>query len=961
MKKLAFFLSFLLTIVTYSQEYPPSTPASDRMLNETIKNKLKAASIAHNIPFKCIGPTVFSGRVVDLDVSPDDPSHFYVAYASGGLWKTTNNGITFEPLFDHELVMTIGDIAVDWKHNIIWVGTGENNSSRSSYSGTGIYKSVDGGKSWQHKGLAESHHIGRIIINPRNPDQLWVAVLGHLYTANPERGVYSSTDGGDTWSQALYVDENTGAIDLIAEAGNPKTLYAAMWQRDRKAWNFVESGPGSGIYKSTNWGKSWTKMTTSESGFPVGEGVGRIGLDVHSSGRKHILYALLDNYFRRPPEEDDSDEDLTKDDLRNMSKNDFLELEEAKISEYLTQNRFPKKYTVKSINKMVREDEILPVALVEFIENANSLLFDTPVKGAEVYMSEDGGKSWQKTHNDYLESVYNSYGYYFGQIRVAPTNPDILYIMGVPILRSDDRGRTWKSINGDNVHVDHHALWVNPRRPGHLILGNDGGINISYDNGENWNKCNSPSVGQFYHIAVDLAKPYNVYGGLQDNGVWYGPHTNQPSTRWHSSGRYPFQGLIGGDGMQTVIDNRDQITVYTGSQFGNYSRINRKTGKRQRITPQHELGDRPYRWNWQAPILLSPHNQDIVYFGSNFLHRSFNRGDDFDIISGDLTTGGIKGDVAYSTLTTIDESKIQFGLIYTGSDDGLIHMTPDGGVTWHLISNELPQKMWISRVQASSHHVDRVYVCLNGYRWDDFNAYLYKSENRGKSWTRIGTDLPFEPINVIKEDPENEDLLYVGTDHGVYISLDQGEHFMTIGQEVPAAPVHDLVIHPREKDLLIGTHGRSIYLGNVAHLQQLNRDYLNQDLLVFEVDKVSHSSRWGTQFASWREPFTPKVQIPVFTPTPQTASLKIAMDEIVAYSETLELKKGIQMVPYGLTLDPQKVQALQEQINSSSDEDEDKKLELEVADDGNYYLPKGTYTLSIMIGDTEKSTKLVID
>ncbi|MBT8219028.1 MAG: glycosyl hydrolase, partial [Bacteroidia bacterium] len=675
-------LSFLIPPSTFSQDQPPASDGQERLESFEKRKMLEERSLVNAIEFESIGPTVFSGRVVDIDVHPEDPSIFYVAYASGGLWKTENNGMSFKPIFDNEVVMTLGDIAVNWENNIIWVGTGENNSSRSSYAGVGMYKSMDEGKTWEYKGLPESHHIGRIILDPQDPNTAIVGVLGHLYSPNPERGVYKTTDGGDSWTQTLSVNDNSGAIELISDPNDSNILYVGMWERTRRAWNFVESGVGTGIYKSSDNGDTWTKISGGESGFPDGEGAGRIGLDTYNDNGKTILYAILDNYFRRAAEDKEETDVLTKDDLRDMSKDDFLKLDEKKIKTYLESNRFPRKYSVKKVRAMVRKGEIMPLALVEYIEDANSLLFDTPVIGAEVYRSEDGGMTWTKTHDDYLEFVYNSYGYYFGQIRTSPHKKGKLYIMGVPILISEDDGKNWKSINGDNVHVDHHALWVNPDRDKHIILGNDGGINISYDDGEQWIKCNTPPLGQFYDIEIDNAKNYNVYGGLQDNGVWMGPNTYRSGTRWHSTGQYPYKGIMGGDGMQVQVDTRDNVTVYTGFQFGNYSRINTRTNERKRITPVHELGENPLRWNWQTPIHLSIHNQDILYMGSQYLHRSFDKGSNFDKISEDLTKGGQKGDVAFGTLTAIHESPMKFGLIYVGTDDGNVHVTRDGGFSW---------------------------------------------------------------------------------------------------------------------------------------------------------------------------------------------------------------------------------------------------------------------------------------
>ena len=943
-----FCLLLTASIIWAQPENPPiATPADQRLEGFQQRQALWENSLVRNIKFENIGPTVFSGRVTDIDVNPDDPTHFYVAYASGGLWFTHNNGTTFEPLFDDEMVMTIGDIAVDWKNEIIWIGSGENNSSRSSYAGVGLFRSADKGKTWTHQGLPESHHIGRIILHPSDPNTLWVAALGHLYSPNEERGVFKSIDGGKSWAKVLYVNDNTGAIDLIIDPDNPEVLYASTWHRERRAWNFVESGSGSGIYKTSDGGENWQLLTTKESGFPTGKGVGRIGFDLSRQNGKTLIYALLDNYDRRPPEDKDDADVLVKNDLRDMTPEDFLKLNKTQIADFLSDNNFPKKYSADTILTLVKEGVITPLALVEYLEDANSLLFDTPVIGAEVYLSEDEGKSWKKTHDNYIDRLYNSYGYYFGCLRVSPLDDQKVYITGVPILRSADGGKEWKNINGDNVHVDHHALWISPERAGHLILGNDGGINISYDDGENWIKCNSPSVGQFYTVAIDMAEPYNVYGGLQDNGVWKGAHTYEANTGWHGSGRYPYQSILGGDGMQIQVDFRDNKTVYTGFQFGNYYRLNSESGKRKRITPKHELGQRPFRWNWQSPIHLSRHNQDIVYFGANVMHRSLDQGDSFKAISGDLTKGGIKGDVAFGTLTSIDESPLQFGLIYTGSDDGLIHVSPDGGVSWNKISDELPQDLWVSRVEASNHDKSRVYCALNGYRWDHFDAYVYRSDDQGASWIRIGTDLPAEPVNVVLEDPVNEDIIYVGTDHGLYISLNRGETFMGFGGEMPRVPVHDLVIQPREKHLLVGTHGRSFYKADIAQVQTMDAALLDKELHVFAIPATGMraSSGWGNRNADWAEFAKAELDIIFYAGMAGTVDVQIRYGDLVLFKDQIEAEKGVNYYQYSLKIDPDIAEEYEKAL-----QEEEEKAEVSKRDDKNYYLGKGTYTVTLSKG-----------
>ena len=954
MKYLLAFNLCLFSLFLLAQDVPP-TSASNRLEGVEQRKKSADQSLVQHIPFRNVGPSVFGGRIVDLDVNPLDPSIFYAAYASAGLWKTENNGTSFSPLFEQEGVLTIGDIAVNWEQNTIWVGTGENNSSRSSYSGLGIYKSQDGGKSWEHKGLAESHHIGRIILHPTNPDVLWVAVLGHLYSPNNERGVYKSIDGGETWTHTLFVNPNAGAVDLIIDPDDPQKLFAATWQRERRSWNFVEAGEGSGIYRSEDGGENWTLMTTQESAFPTGEGVGRIGLAMTKKDGKNILLASLDNYNRRPTEEKDKKKELTKDDLRTMDAATFAKLDEKDLSAFLKENRFPKKYDSETVFKMVKKGKIQPLALVEYLEDANSLLFDTPVIGAEVYRSNDEGKSWKKTHEGYLDDLFYSYGYYFGQIRVSPHNPEKIYILGVPVLRSDDGGATFVSINGDNVHVDHHALWLSPLRDEHIILGNDGGVNISYDDGAHWVKCNTPAVGQFYTVAVDNAEPYNIYGGLQDNGVWMGPSTYKASTYWHNSGHYPYTSINGGDGMQVAIDLRNNTTVYTGSQFGFYYRLDLAKEERDFITPKPDLGENKLRWNWQTPIHLSVHNQDILYMGSNKLHRSLKQGKDFKTISEDLTKGGRKGDVAYGTLTSIHESSMRFGLIYTGSDDGLIHVSKDGGITWEKITEGLPGNLWVSRVQASAYEEGTVYASLNGYRWDDFNAYVYRSTDFGKTWTPIATDLPAEPVNVIKEDPVNENIIYIGTDHGIYVSLNKGATTMRMGAELPAVPVHDLVIHPREKELILATHGRSFYVADIAPLQELDEEVLAASLKVFSFESIRYSGRWGDSFSKWRKPMEPKLTIPVFVKSSGSAKVNIKTAKgVLLTSMDRSLNAGLNYVDYDLSIDNFAAQKLERSLNEG-EKDKDAHVKIKEKKNGKYYLYKGTYTLEILKdGKTEK-------
>ncbi len=929
-----------------------ATPAADRLTPR------KSTSLIQNLPFKSVGPTVMSGRVVDLAVNPNNPNEFFVAYASGGLWHTTNNGVSFEPMFQNEVVMTIGAVAVDWKsaQPTVWLGTGESNSSRSSYAGVGCFKSTDGGKTWQHlPGLEESHHIGKIVLHPTDPNVAWVAAVGHLYTPNKERGLYKTTDGGKTWKQTLYIDDLTGAIDVDIDPANPQILYTAMWHKQRRAWNFVEGGKTSGLYKSTDGGETWKLTTGGSSGLPQDENTGRIGLSIFPKNSQ-TLYVILDNQSARPAKDkkvSDNVKKLTKDQLRVISKDEFLKAEDSFIADYLEEQNFPERYTAKSLKEMVRTDKIKPVAILEYTDDANSRLINADVIGAEVYRSDDGGQRWRKVNADFLDGLYNTYGYYFGNLWIAPDNADKIVIAGVPVIRSEDGGKTYRSMDQGNVHSDHHALWINPANNNHMILGNDGGINITYDNGKTWFKANTPAVGQFYSVAVDMAKPYNVYGGLQDNGVWAGPSTYKADYDWYDGGQYPYKRLMGGDGMQVQVDWRDNSTVYTGFQFGNYFRVNKTSGEMKRLVIPTEVGEARLRWNWEAPILISRHNQDVIYFGSNRFHRSLNRGDEFKTLSGDLTAtadrkGPQTGDVGFGTLTTIEESPLKFGLIYTGSDDGLVHVSKDGGYTWTNISAGLPAGLWVSQVSASAYDEATVYVSLNGYRDDHFKPYVFVSKDYGQTWQSLAGTLPNEPVNVVREDPKQANLLYVGTDHGLYVSLDRGQSFVRASSgTLPAVAVHDLMVHPRDNELVVGTHGRSIYTANIEPLQLMADSVMSKPLHLFAMKPITNNANWGRVVNKYEDAPKYEYTLTYYAKQAGQTTAKITTDKgLLLRTLTDTTEAGLNYLTYDYAVDTTQRAAYEKALNDAKKKD-DKAIDLAVAIDKKLYIRPGKYKLTL--------------
>lgn len=755
------------------------TSAVSLVLSQPVTGQSLEEAFLKKVEYREIGPTRQSGRFVDFAWTPLEPKTFYAATASGGLWKSVNNGVTFEPIFDHQEVFSIGDVAVAPSNpKIVWVGTGEANNSRSSYWGNGMYKSTDAGKTWKNMGLKESHHIGAIELHPTNPDILYVAALGHLYSQNPERGLYKTTDGGETWEKVLEVvveGRFIGVVDCAMNPKEPDVLYAATFDKERKPYTYNLGGPGSRIYKTVDGGKTWTKLG---GGLPEGM-LGRIGIDIYRKD-PNIVYACIEN-ANKP---DMSDEERLK------------ELREDKSSQGMIDG--------------------------------------------EVYRSDDAGETWRKVSPD-DRSIGGAPGYYYGQLIIDPNDDQVVHVLSAASWGTYDGGKTWKRrplrLGGDD-----HTLWIDPRDSNHMWIGYDHGMGITYDGGLNWIHPDNQPLAQFYAVGVDNSYPYRVAGGLQDNGSHMGPSTKPGGGSilledWQSVG--------GGDGMYNIFDWKTNSYLYNESQFGPLQRIDLKTGERKRIAYSQQ--DPDMRWNWCAPILVSPHDSDVIYHCGNKVVKSPYRGEYWEVISPDLTTNnpsklttgkGGDGNIQYCTITTIDESPLIPGVIWIGTDDGNVQLTKDGGANWIKLNDNITDNplYWVSRVHASPHDPGTAFVSYTGYRRDDFRPFVYKTTDYGRTWISIASNLPDAPVNVIKQDYKNPNLLFVGTEFNVYVSIDGGKSWLLMKGDMPTQPVHDLLIHPRENDLVVATHGRGIFITDITVFQELNPDVLAKDVHFFDIE-----------------------------------------------------------------------------------------------------------------------------
>lgn len=847
-----------------------------------------------NVNWRQVGPSSQGGRVIDIEAPASNPREMFVAFATGGFYVTEDEGITWKSLFDNESCYAIGDTAVSRDGKTLWVGTGENNSQRTSYSGTGVFKSIDGGETWKNMGLPDSHRIGKVLINPKNENTVYVAVIGALYSQNPNRGLYKTTDGGKTWQWVLKLDEYTGVIDLAMDPRNPDVLYAAAWERDRRSWNFMEGGKGTAIYKSTDGGKSWNKLG---GGLPPTGNLGRIGLAIAPS-KPDTVYAWIDNQAQ--DEDPDADErqpggELTIRRFMRLDEKVFLEIDREVLDRFF--RRFmPTDVKLDETLEKIKNGGLKLSDLRKEMLRRNANAFDLGIYDQELYRSDDAGKTWRRTHRHKLGEHL---GYYCGRVWVHPTNPDEVITSGTVLLRTRDGGKTFHEI-AEEVHVDHHAYWFDPSNPLRQFDGNDGGIHISGDGGDSWRLINNLAVGQFTTIAVDNKPTYNIYGGLQDNGTMKGP-----ISRGFRSGGWTSIG--GGDGSAIAVDPRNGgDVVFIASQFGSHSGMNQVTNERWNArAPGQGL-----RYNWISPLIISPHHPDIVYLGSQKLHRSLNGGRSWTDISPDLTRNVPNGDVPHSCLKDISESPLQFGLIYVGGDDGTVKMTPDGGYQWIDIPTPQPKK-WVSRIVASKWNKSTVYCAQSGYREDDFSAYLWKSTDFGKTWTSIMGNLPAETINVIREDPARQDLLYVGTDLGVYVSFDGGSTWEPLHGGLMATAVHDLVIQPRDNEMVIASHGRSVWALPLQWVHEVNAELRATELKLWPLAEMRRPRNWGYNYPggewSTADQNVPPLKVTFWTNTAGKAQIRLKdKDGKVVKEMNVDALKGYNFVDFSLLLTPGK-------------------------------------------------------
>jgi photosystem II stability/assembly factor-like uncharacterized protein len=745
-------------------------------------SKVTGTSPFESLHFRPIGPASMSGRIADLAVYEPNPSIFYVGTAHGGVWKTTNGGTTFEAQFQEQGLISIGDVTVSQSNpDLVWVGSGESNNRQSTSWGDGVYKSTDGGKTYTRMGLPTSRAINRILIDPRNNDIVFVAATGSLWGPGGERGIYKTIDGGKTWKQVLKVDDDTGANDLVMDPTNNQVLYASTYQRRRTPCCMNGGGPGSGLWKSTDAGENWTRL--KGNGFPDGP-LGRIGLDVYRK-RSSILYAVIEGPAETGAGRGGRGAPATPDEA-------------------------PQQPAGRS----------------------NVATTVTPTTATGVYRSDDGGTSWKKVNDE------NPRPMYFSQIRIDPNDPDVIIYAGVKLHHSIDGGKTVNTNATQTIHDDVHAIWIDPANSNHVLIGNDGGLAVSFDQTKSWSFFHNLPIGLFYHVSVDMATPYNICGGMQDNYVWCGPSAVRGAA---GIANYEWKTMQGGDGFVAIQDPTDFRIAYSESQDGNMVRIDRVTGETMAIRPLPQPGEPVLRWNWDTPLYMSPNDPKIIYAASNKLFRSANRGLTWESVGPDLTgnanrddvvTMGVKGSditiakndgiVSWPTIISVGESVKRPGLLYAGTDDGNVQVSRDTGRSWTNVTDKitgLPKGIWISKVAPSRFDEGTVYVTADGHRSNDFETYIFVSHDFGQSWQSASANLKGESVKTLTEDQRNPDVLYVGTETGLFVSLDRAKSWQRIKANLPTVRIDEITLHPRDNAMVLATHGRTIWI--LDHLEPI--------------------------------------------------------------------------------------------------------------------------------------------
>jgi photosystem II stability/assembly factor-like uncharacterized protein len=849
------------------------------------------------LTWRSIGPANMGGRITAISVFETDPSTYYVATASGGLLKTVNNGITFEHQFDHENTVSIGDVCVaPSDRNIVWVGSGEAHPRNSVSYGDGVYKSTDGGKTWKNMGLKKSFQIGRIRIHPANPNIVYVGALGRLYGPNEERGLFKTTNGGETWDKILYVDDKTGVLDINMHPTEPDTLLVATYERQRDSYDTNDPskrfGPGAALYKTTDGGKTFKKLTKGLPTCPLG----RIGIEFYRKNPNTIYIILESEKIGGPPRKapaggepftgmfgfDGEDPGARVLRVLEGSPAEKAGIHQddvviafggkavgsfAELNDLVSNHKVDDKVKVK-IRREGKEQEV-ELTLVKTPEDlpfgrrasdpnrpfGESLGGQIPNvqerQGADgfqyggIYKSTDGGESWTRINS------LNPRPMYFSQIRVDPNDDNYQYVLGVSLYRSTDGGKTFRPDGGRGVHADQHALWINPRDSRHMIVGCDGGFYVTYDRMANWDHLNHLALGQFYHVAVDPRPRYNVYGGLQDNGTWGGPNHTRTATGpinedWFSVG--------GGDGYRCAVDPNDPDLIYWESQNGGFGRRNLRTGEAVSLrsrpargatdAPPGSLGGetgspRPpqgpqYRFNWNSPFILSHHNSRIYYNAGNFVFRSLDRGNDLRIISPEITRTN-KG-----SATALAESPRNPNVLYAGTDDGYLWVTMDGGKEWKNITANvgLPAPHYVATIEASRYAEGRAYVVFDAHREDDDNPYVYVTEDFGKTWKSLRANLPWGSTRCLREDIQNQNLLYLGTEFAAWASIDRGSYWTKINNNLPTVAVHEFAQHPTAGEMVAATHGRSLWILDVTPLRQMTIDVVKDKAHLYQPNKA---------------------------------------------------------------------------------------------------------------------------